>query len=249
MKPYRYTLSALLIALTLPNLATADLRDRVEKALATTNPNLSVEAINDSPIEGIKEIKLSNGEFLYAEPGSDHVFSGRLLTFTGDSWQDHTEERERQDRAQVLKNLDKGTTITFAANGQEKHEIFVFTDITCPYCKKFHAHMDEINDRGITVHYLALPRAGVDSSVANSMSRIWCSENPQAAITDSFSGRPFSQEVLPCRPPVGDQYTMAQTLGVSGTPSVFADDGRNLGGYMTPDELTTAIANITGLRN
>ena len=221
----------------------------MESALTVTNPNLSVESVQDSPVEGIKEIKLSNGEFLYAEPGSDHVFSGRLLTFTDDSWKDNTEERERQDRARMLQQLDKGTTITFAANGEEKHEIFVFTDITCPYCKKFHTHMQEVNDRGITVHYLALPRAGLDSSVANSMARIWCAENPQTALTDSFSGRPFSQEVLPCRPPVGDQYTMAQTLGVSGTPSVFAEDGRNLGGYMTPDELTTAIANTTGLRN
>tara|TARA_A100001391_G_scaffold126_1_gene254 strand:+ start:5358 stop:6107 length:750 start_codon:yes stop_codon:yes gene_type:complete len=249
MKPYRYILSALLIALTLPGLATADLRDRVEKALATTNPDLRVEAITDSPVEGVKEIKLSNGEFLYAEPDGDHVFSGRLLTFTGDSWKDHTEERERLDRAQRLQEVDKGTTITFAANGEEKQEIYVFTDITCPYCKKFHAHMDEINDRGITVHYLALPRAGIDSAVANSMARIWCAEDPQTAITDSFSGKPFTQEVLPCRPPVGDQYTMAQTLGVSGTPSVFAEDGRNLGGYMSPDELTAAIANTASLRN
>lgn len=174
MRPYRYILNALLITLVLPGLATADLRDRVEKALATTNPNLSVEGIKDSPIEGVKEIKLSNGEFLYAEPGSDHIFSGRLLTFTGDSWQDHTEQRERQDRAQMLQELDKSTAITFDANGQEKHEIYVFTDTTCPYCKKFQAHMDEMNDRGITVHYLALPRAGVDSAVANNMARIWC---------------------------------------------------------------------------
>jgi len=249
MRPYRYILSVLLIALALPGLATADLRERVESALAVTNPNLSVKSILDSPVEGIKEIKLSNGEFLYAEPGSDHIFSGRLLTFTDNSWQDHTEQRERQDRAQMLQDLDKGTAITYAAKGQEKHEIYVFTDTTCPYCKKFQAHMDEMNELGITVHYLALPRAGISSAVANNMARIWCAEDPKAAIEDAFSGKPFSQEVLPCRPPVADQYTMAQALGVSGTPSVFAKDGRNLGGYMTPDELTAAIANTASLKN
>ncbi|QJX01889.1 thioredoxin fold domain-containing protein [Alcanivorax sp. IO_7] len=125
----------------------------------------------------------------------------------------------------------------------------MFTDITCPYCKRFHAHMADINERGITVHYLALPRAGIDSSAANNMARIWCTEDPQTAITDAFSGQPLTQEVLPCRSPVADQYTMAQTLGVSGTPSVFASDGRNLGGYMSPDELSAAIANTAGLRN
>ena len=120
MRPYRHMLNVLLIALALPGLATADLRERVESALAATNPNLSVKSVQDSPVEGVKEIKLSNGQFLYAEPGSDHIFSGRLLSFTKDSWKDHTDERERQDRAQRLQAVDQGTMITYPATGGEK---------------------------------------------------------------------------------------------------------------------------------
>lgn len=249
MKPYHYILNALLIALMLPSLAAADLRERVTEALAITNPGLSVEGIKDSPVDGVKEIKLSNGDFLYGSPGSDHLFSGRLLSFTDDSLVDLTEERQRQDRAQMLEDLAPGTTITFAASGQEKHEIYVFTDISCPYCKKFHAHMDEMNERGITVHYLALPRSGINTPVANTMARIWCAEDPQAAITDALAGEPFSQKVMPCRAPVADQYGMAQTLGVSGTPSVFNEDGINLGGYMTPDEVIAGVASTAGIKN
>ena len=77
MRPYRYIINVLLIVLVVPGLATADLREQVESALTITNPKLSVKSIQDSPVEGIKEIKLSNGQFLYAEPGSDHVFSPR----------------------------------------------------------------------------------------------------------------------------------------------------------------------------
>ncbi|MEO1892299.1 MAG: DsbC family protein [Alcanivorax sp.] len=249
MKPYHYILNVLLITLALPSLATADLRERVAEALAITNPSLSVEGITDSPVKGVKEIKLSNGDFLYGSPGSDHLFSGRLLSFTGDELVDLTEERKREDRAEMLQGMAPGTTITFSANGEEKHEIFVFTDTSCPYCKKFQDHMAEMNNRGITVHYLALPRSGIDSSVANTMARIWCAENPQAAIDDAFSGKPFSQKVMPCQPPVADQYTMAQSLGVRGTPSVFSEDGRNLGGYMTPDEVIAAIASTAGIKN
>jgi thiol:disulfide interchange protein DsbC len=249
MKSYHYILNIFLIALVTPSLATADLRERVVEALAITNPNLSVEGITDSPVEGVKEIKLSNGDFLYGSSGSDHLFSGRLLSFTGDELVDLTEERKREDRAEMLQDLAPGTTITFAANRMEKHEIFVFTDITCPYCKKFQDHMAEMNERGITVHYLALPRSGIDTSVANTMARIWCSEDPQTAIDDAFSGKPFSQKVMPCQPPIADQYTMAQSLGVNGTPSVFSEDGRNLGGYMTPDELIAAVASTAGIKN
>lgn len=249
MRQYEYILNVLLITLTLPALATADLRERVETALAITNPGLSVQGINDSPVDGVKEIKLSNGDFIYGSPGSDHLFSGRLLAFTNDSLVDLTEERQRQDRAQMLQDLDPGTAITFTAEGEEEHEIFVFTDISCPYCKRFHSHMNEMNERGITVHYLALPRSGVNTPVANTMARIWCAEDPQTAITDAFSDKPFSQKVMPCRAPVADQYAMAQTLGVSGTPSVFSADGRNLGGYLSPDEVLAGIANTTGIKH
>ena len=249
MKPYHYILNVLLITLALPSLATADLRERVVEALAITNPNLSVEGITDSPVEGVKEIKLSNGGFLYASPDGDHVFSGRWRVFTDDSLGDLTEGSEREARARALQELDRGTAITFAASGQEQHEIFVFMDTTCAYCKKFHAHMDEINERGVTVHYLALPRSGINTSVADTMARIWCAADPKTAINDAFAGKPFTQKVMPCRAPVADQYAMAQTLGVSGTPSVFNQDGRNLGGYMTPDELVAAIANTAGIKN
>ena len=249
MKPYHYILNVLFITLVLPSLAAADLRDRVVEALAITNPNLSVESITDSPVKGVKEIKLSNGDFLYGSQGSDHLFSGRLLSFTGDELVDLTEEREREDRAEMLQDLAPGKTITFAAEVDEKHEIFVFTDISCPYCKKFQDHMEEMNERGVTVHYLALPRSGIDTSVANTMARIWCAEDPQVAIDDAFSGKPFSQKVMPCQPPVADQYTMARSLGVSGTPSVFSQDGRNLGGYMTPDEVIAAISSTAGIKN
>ena len=56
MRPYNYILNVLLIALALPGLAAADLRERVESALAVTNPNLSVKSVKDSPVEGVKEI-------------------------------------------------------------------------------------------------------------------------------------------------------------------------------------------------
>ncbi|GAA5127714.1 DsbC family protein [Alloalcanivorax gelatiniphagus] len=247
MRPYHSILNVLFIALVLPGLATADLRERVAEALAVTNPNLSVESISDSPVEGIKEIKLSNGKFIYGSPDSDHVFSGRLMVFSDDTLVDLTERREKEDRAEMLQAVNPGTTITYPANGEEKYEIYVFTDTTCPYCKKFHAHMDEMNQQGITVHYLALPRSGINTPVAHDLAKIWCAEDPQAALDDAFAGQPFTQKVMPCRAPVADQYEMAQTLGVSGTPSVFSPDGRNLGGYMSPKEVIAGIKDTASM--
>ncbi|MBZ2188523.1 DsbC family protein [Alcanivorax sp. JB21] len=249
MKPYRCIINILLIALVLPSLATADLRDRVVKALSITNPGLSVDSVTDSQVHGVKEIRLSNGEYLYASPGGEHIFSGRLLAFSDDSLVDLTEERVKQERARMFQELDPGTLITFPATGEEKHEIFVFTDVSCGFCKRFHANMDELNERGITVNYLALPRSGITTPVADTMARVWCAENPQAAITEVKAGNALTQQIMPCRAPIADQYSMAQSLGVRGTPSVYSQDGRSLGGHMTPDEVIASIASTAGIKN
>lgn len=243
MRRYACIINVLLITLTMPYLAHADLKERVTKVLAITNPGLSVESVTDSPIEGVKEIQLSNGEFLYAPPGSDHLFSGRLLAFQGDTMVDLTEDRVRQERARMFSELDPGTMITFPANGNQVREIYVFTDTSCGYCRNFHKHMAEFNERGVTVHYLALPRSGLTTPVADAMARIWCSEDQHAAITEVKAGDPLTQKVMPCRAPITEHYTMAQSLGVRGTPSVYDQDGRSLGGYMTPDQVLAGSVN------
>ena len=243
MKLYSCIAKVLCIALALPALVHADLQERVTKVLSITNPGLSVASITDSPIEGVKEIKLSNGEFLYTSPGADHLFSGRLLAFSEDTVVDLTEDRVRQERARMFRELDPGTMITFPANGNQVREIYVFTDVSCGYCRNFHKHMEEFNERGVTVHYLALPRSGLTTPIADTMARIWCAQDQQAALTEVKAGSSLTQKVTPCRAPIAEHYTMAQSLGVRGTPSVYDQEGRSLGGYMTPDQILTGTLN------
>ncbi len=50
--------------------------------------------------------------------------------------------------------------IQYAAKGEQKAVIDVFTDIDCGYCRKLHGEMDELNELGITVNYYGFPRSG-----------------------------------------------------------------------------------------
>ena len=45
----------------------------------------------------------------------------------------------------------------------EKHVVTVFIDISCHYCHLLHQQIKEYNELGITVRYLAFPRAGLNS--------------------------------------------------------------------------------------
>ena len=218
--------------------ATADsMEDRLNVALAKTNPGVTVAHIGESQADGVKEIRLSNGEYLYSSGDSGYLFSGRLIQFSGNELKDMTEERQRQGRSQALQNLDISQTITFESTADEIGEVFVFTDISCTYCKTFHQQIEEVNAAGVTVHYLALPRDGVMSRVGEIMSRIWCSDDRQAALTEVKADQPLTQLLIPCRAPIQEHFDMAQALGVRGTPSIYDANGNNLGGYLSAAQL------------
>ena len=54
-----------------------------------------------------------------------------------------------------------------------KYTITVFTDLDCPYCRKFHSQIAEYNAKGIAVRYV----------VANPSSYLWFSpERPVSVI-------------------------------------------------------------------
>ena len=60
------------------------------------------------------------------------------------------------DKVNALKN----EMIIYPAKN-EKYVVTVFMDITCHYCHILHQQVKEYNDLGITVRYLAFPRAGM----------------------------------------------------------------------------------------
>jgi thiol:disulfide interchange protein DsbC len=47
-------------------------------------------------------------------------------------------------------------------SANEKYRLAVFTDITCGYCQKLHHDLQSYLDAGISIKFLAFPRAGLN---------------------------------------------------------------------------------------
>ena len=43
----------------------------------------------------------------------------------------------------IFANLKAEDLLIYPAKSKTKHVIYVFTDVSCPYCHKFHEQMDE----------------------------------------------------------------------------------------------------------
>jgi thiol:disulfide interchange protein DsbC len=113
--------------------------------------------------------------------------------------------------------------------------VIVVTDIDCPYCRRMHAHMDEINGLGIELRYLQMPRAGVQSPSFRKAVSVYCAEDSTGAMDKAKAGQSVAE--ASCENPVARHMQLASRLGINATPTVVFANGSVHPGYMTAEQL------------
>ena len=118
----------------------------------------------------------------------------------------------------------------------QKHNIFVFTDVDCGYCRKFHSQISEYNNLGISVNYAAFPRSGIDGETYQKMVSVWCSDDKKNLLSTLKEDGEI-KSLFCTNQPITEQYNLGKNLGVTGTPAIFTSNGSQIKGYVPPDEL------------
>lgn len=228
------SLLALVVVASVSN-AFAQSKDDALVASLAQKLNLKIETIADSPVPGLRQIYTDRGVF-YVSDNAEFFLQARVYNIKG-AIIDETDLALKELRLAGVKRFED-SAIEFKAE-QEKYVINVFTDATCGYCRKLHNEMPQLNDLGITVRYLAWPRAGINSQVYRDTVSIWCSEDPHKAITDAKAGKRVDNAT--CENQVAEQFKFGQQIGVSGTPNIIMPDGSVVPGYQPAQALATAL--------
>ena len=208
----------------------ADLIRKFEQKL-----NFKIISVADSNVPGLLQINTNTGVFYGSENG-EYFLSARIYR-VGDEIVDETGVALKKYRLQGIERF-KDSAIEFKSK-KEKYVINVLTDATCGYCRKLHNEMDILNDLGITVRYLAFPRQGINSQVYRDAVSIWCSENPQEAMTKAKAGKNVAS--TSCENQVADQYNFGKAIGVNGTTNIIMPDGTVVPGYQPAQSLLLAL--------
>ncbi|GLX79597.1 thiol:disulfide interchange protein DsbC [Thalassotalea insulae] len=225
-----------------------ELSAQVKKQLMTRlsdSLGLEIITVKASPFPALIEVVTNQGMF-YASADGKFLVNGKLYGLAGDNVVNHTEESLAQVRVDGMKQFEKDMIVYPAS--EEKYVITVFTDITCGYCRKLHKEMDKLNEHGITVRYLAYPRAGVKDQFGQyskgfkDLRSIWCNEQPNEALTKAKLGSTVAQRI--CDKPIEAEFNFGRQIGVSGTPAIIFDNGFMLPGYKDPDAILAIIKNL-----
>lgn len=184
--------------------------------------------VQDAPVSGLKTVLTESG-VLYISDDGKHLLQGPLYDVSG-------AQPVNVTNSLLLNKIDalKNEMIVYKA-AKEKHVITVFTDITCGYCHKLHEEMKDYNALGITVRYLAFPRAGVQSQPEQDMKAIWCAKDRNKAFDDAMDGK--GVQPASCDINIANHYALGVQFGVNGTPAVVLNDGYVVPGYQAPKEM------------
>ncbi|KGJ99081.1 thioredoxin fold domain-containing protein [Thalassotalea sp. ND16A] len=205
---------------------------------------LKINSVTRTPMPGVAELATDQGLF-YTSYDGEFLIQGQLFGL-GNNIENLTELSLAKVRVKGLKDFENDMIVYPAKN--EKHVINVFTDITCGYCRKMHGQMDAYNDLGITVRYLAYPRAGIMdregefTSGYKDLRSVWCHEVPSKALTNAKQGASVVPRV--CDKPVAEEFNFGRQVGVNSTPTIITSNGTMMPGYRKPEELLAILESM-----
>lgn len=218
--------------------AHAQARDAITRRLTAAVPGASIVSIEPSPVDGLYAVNVG-GETVYVSADGRHMIGGDMYQI-GAQLVNVSEQKRTQTRRQLLGQIDESEMVVFSPPPRKvKATVTVFTDIDCGYCRKLHREIKDYNDLGIAIRYMAFPRAGLESRSYQKAVSTWCSDDPNAAMTQAKSGIDLERRV--CANPVSTQYRLGELVGVTGTPALVLEDGTMLMGYRPPVELARTL--------
>jgi len=199
-------------------------------------PDMKVTRIRESQLPGIYEVLLGT-QVYYLTGDGRYLMRGDLFDLRDKS--NLSQQVREAARTRLLKKIPASDYIEFAPK-HPTHTIYVFTDVTCPFCRRLHSHIAQLNDGGLAVRYLAFPRNGIKSAAYKEMVSVWCAKDRKAALTAAKLGDRIPSRQ--CPNPVKKDFNLGQNMGVRGTPAIYLENGKAIGGYKPPQELLKIVA-------
>lgn len=212
-------------------------KEAILKALATIMPSKPDSVEKSKIVPGLYEVIVGT-RVLYLTADGKHLIQGDIYDLQTRT--NITDERRSIGRKKIIDTISEDTMIVFSPEKVE-HQVTIFTDIDCGYCRKLHKEIDTYMKAGIRIRYLAFPRSGLNSPSYDKAVSVWCDEDRKEAITKAKAGGMVKKMEKPCTNPVAQHYNAGQIIGVTGTPSLVLDNGKVIPGYVPASNLKAMI--------
>ncbi len=185
--------------------------------------------INDGPVFGLKEITVQKtGEVFYSNCDGSLLFVGAIIDKTGKNLtKDAIDKAVKNIFEEKTKNIDKSIAVKM---GKGTHELIVFTDPDCPYCRAAEA-MFAAKPINAVRYVFFTPLDSIHPDAAKKAIHILCSKNPADELLKVMKNEitEFPNQCDEGKKKLELHRKLASELGVSGTPTFYLNGQRFVG--------------------
>jgi len=230
-------LVTLALATTLMFAATAQANESViRKALMEQFPKANIASIKKTTYSGLFEVYL-DGQLIYVDAKAQYVFAGDVIDLK-------SRANLSQERLNRLQAIDWSTLPLKDAlktvKGKGERKLVVFSDVDCPYCRKFEAELAKVDN--ITVYTFLYPIEGLHPKAVQTSKQIWCAPDRNKAWDEYITRGTIPGNDGKCANPVDATIALGNKLKVSGTPTLVFANGVRVPGMVPAAQLERLLA-------
>ena len=201
-----------------------------------------IEYIAKSDDKGGYFAVLSDGSNIYYNKDSENIVMGDIFEIK--SKKNISESLKGTYNLKVLEVINDEDKISYPSEKENADWVTVYTDPTCGYCRKIQENIKGYNDLGISISYIPSPRGAEGSRPYHELTQIWCSKDRHKSLELAKSDKAHLidfKEDEACKSIVEKGLQTGEKLKVRGTPSIYTENGHNIPGFVTPEQLREII--------
>ena len=126
--------------------------------------------------------------------------------------------------------------------GRGSRALAIFSDPDCPHCRRLEAELKSLSD--VTIHTFLMPIASLHPQARAKAIAVWCAKDRLGAW-QALMTRDQVPPSADCAHPVDRNVALAERLGVTGTPTLVAADGRVLPGAASAEQISAWLSRST----
>lgn len=194
---------------------------------ATTMPSVpgGAQEVRRTAIPGLYEVRVGRAEIIYTDATGDYVIYGDLLDLRNK--RNLTQERTNLLMAIQFDDLPFDNAIVLK-RGDGSRRLAVFEDPNCSYCLKLEQQLQSVDN--VTIYVFLYPILSPDSHIKSR--DIWCAQDRAKAWLDWAVNQKQPAEARCDTLPIQSNVEWGSLNGVSGTPTMFFEDGTRIGGFV-----------------
>lgn len=231
----------------------------VEANLKTVNPRFANASIvvyrelSSLNLTGLYEASI-DGQALVVTADGNTAIVGDVYSLSTMTNLTRSEKQKGQVllAEQEIEKLSEDDFVTYPATGEKVGQMYVFSDTTCGYCKKFHKEIADYQQAGIEVKYIPYPRSGLREGdpAFERMKQVMCAEDKKLAMTEIKAGTDngaYLKESYPdaCVESIVKGQVAGRNIGLQGTPFIYLEDAniQIVPGYQASENLIPLFKN------